>query len=110
MANEKRLVTRLYLDELGTYSPTDIIMALKPDGRLVRTGFTAADISSGVALESDNVNDADPNINKFVTQSDIDKLGYLVVTDVTNIDMIRDQLMEIIDFDLAQSLTDILDF
>lgn len=101
MANERKLITRLFLDELGVYAPTDIIMALKPDGRLVRTGLTAADLSSGIPLESDNVNDDAPNVNKFVTQADLDKLGYVVVTDITNLDLIRESIFEVENFDLA---------
>ena len=110
MAGEKRQITRLYLDELGVYAiGTDIIMALKPDGRLVRTGLTAGGMSAGVALESDNINDADPNVNKFVSALDLAKLGFIVVTEPIDLDFRQQQLIDL-DFDFALQLTTGLDF
>lgn len=97
-------------DELGSYSPTDIIMAMKPDGRLVRTGLTAGDMSSGVALESDNVNDADPNINKFVTQIELDKLDNIAVTEPIDLDFRQDQLIDMANADYVTEINNALDF
>ena len=108
--NEKRRITRLYIDELGVYSPTDELMALKPDGRIVRTGLTASAVSAGIPLESDNVSDADPNVNKFTDQDGLDKLGNISVTEPIDLDFRQAQLIELGDADYVAEMNAEIDF
>lgn len=106
----KRLITVLRLDELGVYSPTDEVLALKPNGTVVRTGKTVADISAGIDLESDNIDDADPNGNKFVTQGDLDKLGFIEVSEPIDLDFRQGQLIELGNADYVTEMNAIIEF
>ena len=109
MAGNREL-NKIRLDNLGTWVSSDKVLALKPDGTIVNTGKTIAEISSGVALESDNINDSDPNENKFVGQEEIDKLGNIAVTSPIDLDFRQGQLIELADADYVAEMELEIDF
>ena len=105
-----REINKVRLDNLGTYVGSDKVLALKPDGTIVNTGKTIADISAGIPLESDNINDADPNENKFVVQADLDKLGNIAITSPIDLDFRQTQLIELADADYVAEMELEIDF
>lgn len=105
-----REINKVRLDNLGTWVSSDKVLALKPDGTIVSTGLTIADISTGIPLESDNINDADPNVNKFVAQADLDKLGNIAVTGPIDLDFRQAQLIELADADYVAEMELEIDF
>lgn len=98
---KRRYITNPHLDNLGAVALTSRVLVINVNGEVANSGYTIADISSGIPLESDNVNDSDPNVNKFVSQTELDKLNNISVTDPVDLNYLQDQLFEIAMEDLA---------
>lgn len=101
MMAEKRIITNPVLRELGQQMNSSRVLLINTNGEVVNSGLTLQEVMSGVVdLNADDI--AQGEVHKFVTQGDLDTLGFIVVSDNVDLDWLNDQVRAVNDADLAE--------